>query len=490
MNFKKQIIIPFLILLYFFVHYITDFFLFINPGKSFFQVLLYLLVTGFLFIAGYKIFKNKERFTLIFSTLLFLFLFFGSFIDMAGSLFFKGSPILVDTKILIAFFLLVVMVIIICKRFNPDLTKKLLKFWFIYCLVLLCYDITIFFLSDQKEKKYLNSRTQTAHFSVTEKPSVFFLLFDMYPSDLILHKYLKYDNSELNSFLTQKGFFVTGNARSLYEQTYYSLSSTLNLKPLAYLNDSSVKDYKKKLIALKNIEQPDMLNLFERSGYIVRNYSVFNLQGQPSLLQFNLNYHLNNILTSSTFFNRFYDNFEADFFLAARRIDLGYLKKSWSNNIKSDLTTLRTNFNHLVNNSDNTTQPSFNYFHFMIPHPPILYDSLGRENRVKDMYSYNGFNKTIANYTGYIRYGNNEIKKMVDKIFEKYGKKVIIIIQGDHGYRHFPERFPDEVRHGILNAVYLYNKNYTGLNDSMTPIHTFKQVLKNQFNFDYDKQNE
>jgi len=481
MNNKRILFIPFLVLIYFFVHFSSDLFYFIEPFKCFMQLLKYAVVTALAYFAGYKIFKNKDRYTLAFSTILFIFLFFGTIIDTAAAIRLVNPVTVVDTKLIIGFLAVCIIISIICSKLSQSITIKLLKFWLVYCILLLVYDSVAFIFSVKKENKYLSASTNTISFSNRPKPSIFFLLLDMYPSDTILKKYMTYDNVQLNSFLKEKGFFVTGNAHSLYEETYYSISSTLSLKPLEYIHDNTIKEYKKKLIALKNIEQPMLLKSFEKNGYIIRNYSVFNIQGAASPLQFNLNYHLDNVLTSATFFNRFYNGFEPDFFLANRNIDLSCLKKSWSSNIKSDLATLQTDFNLLMDSFPNFNVPSFNYFHFMMPHPPIIYDSSGKEHSVKDMYNYNGFEKTITNFTSYTKYANNELMKMVDTIFKKAGKNVIIVIQGDHGYREAEERFPDAVKYGILNAVYLPGKNYSNFNDSMTPIFTFRQVLENQF---------
>jgi hypothetical protein len=200
-----------------------------------------------------------------------------------------------------------------------------------------------------------------------------------------------------------------------------------------------------------------------------------------------LNYHLKDALTAATFFNRFYDTFEPDFFLASRNIDASFIKKSWSTQVRADLNFLSISFNHLLDSLYQFDKPSFNYFHFMIPHPPFIYDSTGKLQPVEAMYSYKGFDKTNANFTGYIKYGNEVMKKMVNSIFEKAGKNIIIIIQGDHGYREFNDRFPDAVRYGTFNAVYLPGKNYSNFNDSMTVLSTFQQLLKNQFGFESNR---
>ncbi len=481
MNNKNVAFIPFLVLVYFFVHYTTDLYYFLDPVISLKQFGKYLLVTALLYFSGKAFFSDKERFTLTFSTLLFLFLFFGTILDTYASTTHSKNLTGIDLKIAAGFVVICTGIILLFSRVNRQTSGLLLKFWMIFIVIVTLYDVGSFFISNKREKKYLKVPKKFEKISLVEKPGIFFLLFDMYPSDTVSKKYLHFDNADLNYFLKEKDFFVTGNAHALSQETYYSLGSTLSLEPLDYLQDNAIKEYKKKLIALKNIEYSAVPDNFEKSGYIFRNYSVFNILGQPSPLQFNLNYHLENVLTAATFYNRLYESIEPDFILANRNIDINFLKRSWSHKVKNDLSKLTSEFNLLLENYPMTKKPSFNYFHFMMPHPPLIYDSSGKENSVKNMYGYNGFDKTIANYTGFIKYTNNEIKKMVNTIFEHAGKNVIIIIQGDHGYRGYSDRFPDELRSGILNAVYLPGKNYTGFTDTMSPIETFQLILKNQF---------
>lgn len=483
MSNKRALVIPLLILVYFFIHYSTDLWYFLDPAKVVLQVLKYAVITALIFSTGYFFVGDKLRYILTFSTILFLFLFFGSVTDTAVSLGVTAPFTHVSFKVMLLFIVCCVLLTVICFKINTTIVTNFLRFWLIYCFALIVYDTIVFCFTKNNEKKYLSVTKKEQSIGVAQKPSVFFLLFDMYPSDTVLHQYLQYDNKALATFLKENDFFVTGNAISLYTETYYSLASSLNLQPLSYFADSSVKDYKKKLLALKNIEHALLPGIFTSSGYTFRNYSVFNIQEQASALWFNLNYHLDNALTASTFFNRAYDAFEADFFLASRDINLGFLKRSWSSSVKRDLDYLESNFTALMKDYSKSNIPSFNYFHFMMPHPPILYDSSGQELAVRDMYDYNGFDKTNRHFTGYIQFANDQLKNMINKIFETAGKNVIIIVQGDHGYREFKERFPDVVRYGVLNAVYLPSKNYNGFNDSITVLQTWKLAMKNQFNY-------
>ena len=226
-----------------------------------------------------------------------------------------------------------------------------------------------------------------------------------------------------------------------------------------------------------------LLEIFSTSGYDLRNYSVFDLQDQSSPLSFSMKNHLDNILTSSTFFNWMYYSFETDFFKSNNNIDLGFLKTGWSTKVKSDVRFQFDEFNKIVDNFSVSHRPAFNYFHFNMPHPPIIYDSAGNELGIRDMYSFYGYERATNNFLNYIKYVNGEIKKMVESIMSKIGKNVIIIIQGDHGYREFSNRFSQEMRLSIYNAVYLPDFNYNGFIDTMKPIQTFKKIMDNQFNY-------
>lgn len=483
---KKLLLVPFLILLYFFIHYISDFWYFLEPEPVTVvkTTSKYFGIVAILLLLGLRAFSNRERFLLVFTSLLFLFLFYGSFIDTAVALKIQQPVNHIDIGMMVLFFVVCALVIFACSRFNKSVVERLLKFWAIYCLVLVLYDAGMFLFNASTEKKYLTRPLIKQSLQPAQKPSVFFLLFDMYPSDTVLKRYLQFDNSDNASYLTKQGFFVTGNAHSLYDETYHSLASTLNLEPLYFYDDRKIKEYKKPLISLKKIESALVPSLFTNAGYSFRNLSVFDIASEKSPLKFNLTYHLQNAFTGATFFNRCYDAFETDFFLENRSIDLNSFKTSWSNNVKADIRFLTTSFDKLMKGFPEST-PSFNYFHFMIPHPPILYDSAGNELPLKNRYAFNGFDNTNRRFVEYVKYGNRLMQKLVNAIFEKAGKNVVIIIQGDHGYREFRSSFPDAVRYGVLNAVYLPDKNYSGFSDTMSVLSSFKQVLKNTFNYQH-----
>lgn len=476
---RKLYLIPVLILTYFFVHFGTDLFYFLKPRQTFLQIILYTIITATLYGSGYIIFKHKKKYTLTFSTLFFLFLFYGAVIDLIRGFLKLNAGFGVGLTMVFAFMLICILIITGCYFLSERMVNKCLKFWAIYCCVLIIYDIVLFFMFAKPEKKYLVTHVENKNLELNDKPTIFYLVFDMYPSDQVLKNYFSFTDTTLSYYLNSNRFFTTNNSRSLYNQTQFSLGSTFSLDTLHYYNDSKIKDYKKRLIAIKNIQHSPLISLFEKSGYTIRNYSLFDIIDQPSKLRFNLNYHLDNILTGTTFYNRQYQGLETDLILANRNINLEPFKKSWSSDVRHDLAFLRKSLFNLLD-SIPANKASFNYFHFMMPHPPILYDSNGRDVRVKNRYSNTGLKTAAAHYTSYIRYVNKEIIKMSDSILNKTGKKAIIIIQGDHGYREFTGIFPSEVQYGIQNSIYLPSGNYSGFSNTLTPIQTFGLVLKNE----------
>ncbi len=472
--------VPFFILALFVLHNTLDYYYFVSSGTVIKTFFLYLFLLFLVYITGYKIFKNKEKFILQFSTILFIFLFFGAITDTIEKYVSVHKTIGFNTKLVVFFLALCLIIWFATFKMGRHTVSRFLKFWVIYCLVIAVYDIGEFVFIQKKEKKYLIASKALQLHPSPNKPPVFYFIFDSYPSDTALSKYLKFNNNEFSSFLKENNFFVTGNAQSLYDTTYYSLCSTLNLDSLAFYTDPKLEEYKKKLLALRQTEETTLLNAFENAGYIFRNFSVFDLQNQSSILDFNLPFQLGNVITSTTFFNRIYRTLEPATLLARKKIDITFLKEPRSNLIKRDIAKLDKALSKTLQSSSQNNS-SFNYFHFMIPHFPSVYNSNGIENNLKDLYTSTDFERSVYFYTEYLKYGNKKIKEIINSIFEKFGQNVIIIIQGDHGYREFAKRFPKKIGFSIMNAVYLPGKNYTNFNDTISPINTFKLVLNDQF---------
>jgi hypothetical protein len=319
----------------------------------------------------------------------------------------------------------------------------------------------------------LEAPSQTYQYKTNKKVPVFFLLFDMYPSDTVLKKYLGYDNVAIKEWLEQNNFYVTKNTKALYKETYACLASTLNLSPLSYYTDGSIPYYKRTLLCLQNCNAALVPAIFNNNSQNLKNYSVFQLANISSPLQFNLSYHLKNALTNTTFFNRVYNSFEPDWFTS--KINTSLFKKPWSKKVEEDIIFLHNKFSNDLKNEN--IDGGFHYYHFMLPHPPMVFDSNGKKNNIKDMYSLSDRKRSVENFISAVGYANKTIQTTVDRLLKKYNKEVIILIQGDHGYREYADYYPKDVQLGAYNAIYLPNHHYVNFSDSSSHILMMQQVL-------------
>jgi hypothetical protein len=71
---------------------------------------------------------------------------------------------------------------------------------------------------------------------------------------------------------------------------------------------------------------------------------------------------------------------------------------------------------------------------------------------------------------------------MIKTIFNKDTLNKIVVVEGDHGFRDYGEPYKTNRYFDNLNAIYFYDKNYSALYDSMTPVNTFRVILNQYFN--------
>jgi hypothetical protein len=79
--------------------------------------------------------------------------------------------------------------------------------------------------------------------------------------------------------------------------------------------------------------------------------------------------------------------------------------------------------------------PQFVYAHFMMPHGPYYFDSLGNKNQFEKISHYSMWkDKTL--FISYLKYCNKRILNMVDTIIS-HKPGAVIIVMGDHGFRSY-----------------------------------------------------
>src|SRR5437762_14020871 len=86
----------------------------------------------------------------------------------------------------------------------------------------------------------------------------------------------------------------------------------------------------------------------------------------------------------------------------------------------------------------------------------------------------------MKGYLTQLKYSNKLIRQITECLLSDTTRQKIIIFQGDHGYRHFADA-PINKQYGALIAFYFYNKNYSGLNKSMSNVNTYRIIINRFF---------
>lgn len=138
-------------------------------------------------------------------------------------------------------------------------------------------------------------------------------------------------------------------------------------------------------------------------------------------------------------------------------------------------------------------KPTFAFAHFLIPHPPYVFDADGGSVSILKERS----RTEEVNYLNQLRYTNKVIRELVDSLLNSPGKKPIIVIQSDEGpyppnydHRKVQDLSSQRLRQkfAILNALYLPDlpeRPDNGLYPDMSPVNSFRLVLNLYFGTDF-----
>jgi hypothetical protein len=314
------------------------------------------------------------------------------------------------------------------------------------------------------------------------RPDIYYIVFDAYTSSAVLKSEFNYDNSDLDSFLRKKDFYIVQHSTSNYNLTPFSIGSTLNADYLPSVNTRKEFYLDEYLPGISIVHKNRLIPLFKQEGYQIINHSIFSFDQSPStipifdLWELNLIYERHNIikkidrdigwilwpklrrLTANIISDRQHYAIERDRF--------------FENTVKSVFETIKSH----------TDPPKFVYAHMLLPHAPYTYDSLGNKISFsgKDLPA----DEDKKAYIGQLVYANKIIKTLIDSIFSHSKKPFIIILQGDHGYK-YNEANKNTLEFANLNAMYFYNKDYRRLHDSLSNVNTFRIIFDTFFSADY-----
>lgn len=311
-------------------------------------------------------------------------------------------------------------------------------------------------------------------------PDIFFVVFDEYASSRSLATYLHFDNSALDSVLTQNGFFIADKSRSNYNSTPHSLASVLNLDYLQADLEGAFSDPKHMLQAQYAYKRSILPTLLHRLGYQVVNLGLMDFNNYPSAGPSYFDRDMDVVFTNETLGSRIYWQIWWNF---TNRWN--WLKKSpaqiekWQ---QGAIQRNKDNLDGLINElKTQDTLPKFVLTHVMLPHHPFYLDRNGQSRNRDNDYRL----PTDSLYLEQVRYANTWIKKIAETANQSFQRPRVIIVAGDHGKRDNELPIAARIRDKQfmnLSAYYFSDGRDSLLYPSITPVNTFRVVLNNYFN--------
>jgi hypothetical protein len=311
----------------------------------------------------------------------------------------------------------------------------------------------------------------------SQRPDIYFLVFDGYARQDVLARHYGFDNGPFLDALRARGFQVSTASSSNYNWTFLSLASTLNLDYVQSMLPGSLLPHEKDRSALYDAIRDSAVARFLRK----QGYEIVHLRSTWGATSVNPYADLEIRCETGAY---------ADEFLRA------VAESSWLGafNTKGTVGLAECNLSNLdsLGSIRSNGQPKFVMAHFILPHHPYLFDRDGRILRDAVVSNQFEFQKELwedrAAYRDQLQFVNARILKLVDRLIAKNpSAPPILVIESDHGPGLFrglsgPERYA--IRFANLGAYYLPGAPADLMPGNGTAVNQFRRILGHYFGAD------
>jgi len=306
-------------------------------------------------------------------------------------------------------------------------------------------------------------------------PNIYYIILDSYAHSDILKEVYDYDNVEFISFLEDRGFYVSQNSHSNYNQSFLSYNSALNMKYINYLSDELG-------IASRNFHKPyemvdsnEVMKILKSNGYYVINFaSSDGVTGNIEVVDINLCEK-----------NPYVDSQLLIMLIRTSILNPVYIKIFDSLNNERDLCV----FSELPKLQHKIDKPFFAFAHILIPHSPYRFGPNGETLQIQPLWWVDlDESDHIEGYRNQVIFVEKKVREVINKILSESEHQPIIIIQSDTGTSLKSENLTENIKRKmkILNAYYLPGNGTSLLYDSITPVNTFPIILNYYFDENYN----
>jgi hypothetical protein len=314
------------------------------------------------------------------------------------------------------------------------------------------------------------------------RPDIYYLVFDRYAGSPALEQHYGFDNEPFLRELEERGFAVARNSVANYVKTSLSLTSSLEME---YLDEDALQ------AAARDPADQGVINRRFQGHLAVP--AELKSQGYRFVMV-------------PSWWPPTASNVDADLILgyegpsefALALLDTTLVSAFTAPRAELDPFSMDQLRNYTLHQLEQMHEvpalpgPKFVMAHFLIPHPPNLFDRDG-SGFEGDEASLSGKEK----YARQVEFTNSQILEIIDEIRSQPSEdEPIIILQADEG--PFPERYAAngetfqwadataeelEIKFRILNAVHLGGRDAeaAGFHDAITPVNEFRVVFNAVF---------
>lgn len=324
----------------------------------------------------------------------------------------------------------------------------------------------------------------------SQKPDIYYLIFDRYASLGSLSKYFNYDNRKFYQYLEDRGFMILNNSWANYTSSAHSLASSLNMDYLDKLQIDEDRESRDWNPIYSLIQSHQVAKILKNNGYKYFHVGSWWWPTSKNKLadkNYNLSFvsEFSSLLISNTVFYPIIEKFSLPY------LDYRYTQYRRTLFQISEIKKLARE-----------KSPKFVFSHLIIPHEPYVFKPNGdflKENEERKL-------DYRSKYLGQLNFINSQLEIALDEIFAASQGQAIIILQADEG--PYPELFESqkdqfdwtqastgeiEEKMSIFNAVYLprqrrglSQKPLDQFKDNESPVNTFRLIFNTYFGTNYE----
>ena len=372
----------------------------------------------------------------------------------------------------------------------------------LFLLVIPVFSIADYYLQSRLPSSILEDvKYENVEFE-GEPPDIYYIILDQYTrADVFQQKY-KYDNYGFINELEKLGFYVADESTSNYHSTLLSLSSSLNMDYINWLQDIYGSDANTNEPFGELLSGNQVFKIFRKAGYQIVAFKsgVYRTEFRNADHYIQSGTKPADLSTAGWPLNSF-ESLYLESTLARVLFDTRLIvKEKEVKPIEVGYELHRIEILHTLSHLSDFAGQDGNYLvfaHVVAPHAPFVFGPNGEKIEHDEPFSLSplGYNIGSEEYTQmYVdqtRYLNTLVLDAVETILESSTTPPIIIIQGDHGTAGYAKRedIPKlnmKERHAILNAYYFPDGKTDLLYPTISPVNTFRVVLNTYFNGKYE----